>query len=93
MVSCYQKIMNLRTAIMLIKMMICCLPVITPQNFFRNENCFTMKVQDVTHSGKSRGGSGDSNEPPFESKLFHFHGEFQEKLIKLHKMTPPTPLS
>ena len=40
-------------------------------------------------SGGSRGGSGGSNEPPFEPKLFHFHGEFQNKLVKLHKSNPP----
>ena len=39
-------------------------------------------------SGGSRGGSGGSNEPPLEPKLFHFHGEFQEKLDKLHKSNP-----
>ena len=38
---------------------------------------------------KSRGGSGGSNEPPLEPKLFHFHGEFQEKIDKLHKSNPP----
>ena len=40
-------------------------------------------------SGGSRGGSGGSNEPPLEPKLFHFHGEFQELLVKLHKLNPP----
>ena len=42
----------------------------------------------VQNSGGSRGGSGGSNEPPLEPKLFHFHGEFQEKLVKLHKSNP-----
>ena len=41
------------------------------------------------NSGGSRGGSGGSNEPPLEPKLFHFHGEFQEKFVKLHKSNPP----
>ena len=40
-------------------------------------------------SGGFRGGSGGSNEPHLEPKLFHFHGEFQEKLVKLHKSPPP----
>ena len=40
-------------------------------------------------SGGSRAGSEGSNEPPLEPKLFHFHGEFQEKLVKLHKSNPP----
>ena len=40
-------------------------------------------------SGGSRGGSGGSNELPLEPKLFHFHGEFQDKLVKLHKLNPP----
>ena len=40
-------------------------------------------------SGGSRGGSGGSNEPPLEPKLFHFHGEFQKKIDKLHKSNPP----
>ena len=39
-------------------------------------------------SGGSRGGSRGSNEPPLEPKLFHFHGGFQEKLVKLHKSNP-----
>ena len=37
----------------------------------------------------SGGSSGGSNEPPLEPKLFHFHGEFQEKLVKSHKSNPP----
>ena len=41
-------------------------------------------------SGGSRGGSGGSNEPPLDPKLFHFHGEFQEKLVRLHKSNPPS---
>ena len=40
-------------------------------------------------NGGSRGDSGGSNETPIEPKLFHFHGEFQEKLVKLHKSNPP----
>ena len=39
-------------------------------------------------SGGSIGGSGGSNEPPLETKLFHFHGEFQKKMVKLHKSNP-----
>ena len=39
-------------------------------------------------SGGSRGGSGGSNESPFEPKLFNFHREFQEKMVKLHKSNP-----
>ena len=35
----------------------------------------------VLSSGGFRGGSGGSNEPPLQPKLFHFHGEFQEKLV------------
>ena len=42
-------------------------------------------------SGGSRGRSGGSNEPPLGPKLFHFHGEFREKLVKLHKSNPPQP--
>ena len=34
---------------------------------------------------------GLSNKPPLEPKLFHFHREFQEKLVKLHKSNPPQP--
>ena len=46
---------------------------------------------DLIPSGGSRGGSGGgSNEPPLEPKLFHFHGEFQVKLDKLHKSNPPS---
>ena len=44
---------------------------------------------NIQVSGGSRGGSGGSNEPPLEPKLFHFLGEFQEKLVKLHKSNPP----
>ena len=41
-------------------------------------------------SSRFRGGSwGGSNEPPLEPKLFHFLGEFQEKLVKLYKSNPP----
>ena len=39
-------------------------------------------------SGGSRGGSGGSNEPPLEPKLFHFHGEFQKKWSKCTNRTP-----
>ena len=35
-------------------------------------------------SGRSRGGS---IEPPFETKLFHFHGEFLEKSGKMNKQS------
>ena len=50
-------------------------------------------LRRITISGGSRGGSGvqtigGSNEPPLEPKLFHFRGEFQEKLVKLHKSNP-----
>ena len=41
------------------------------------------------YSGGSSGGSWGSNEPLLQPKLFHFHGEFQEKLVKLHKSNPP----
>ena len=30
----------------------------------------------------SGGSTGSSLEPPFETKLFHFHGEFSEKKIR-----------
>ena len=40
------------------------------------------------NSGGSRGGLGGSNEPPLEPKVFHFHGKFQENLVKLHKSNP-----
>ena len=43
---------------------------------------------DIADSGGCRGGLGGSIEPPLEPKLFHFHGEFQEKLVKLHKLNP-----
>ena len=36
-------------------------------------------------SGRSRGGSGGLSEPPFETKLFYFHGEFSEKSGKINK--------
>ena len=39
-------------------------------------------------SGGSRGGTGCSKKKPLEPKLFTFHGEFQEKLVKLHKANP-----
>ena len=31
---------------------------------------------------------GVQTNPPLEPKLFHFHGGFQEKLVKLHKSNP-----
>ena len=34
-------------------------------------------------------GLGGFKRTPLEPKLFHFHGEFQEKLVKLHKSNPP----
>ena len=37
-------------------------------------------------SGGSRGGAF---EPPFEPKLFHFHGEFQEKIGQTAQIEPP----
>ena len=53
--------------------------------------------------GRSRWGSGVRSNPPFEAKLFHFHGEFSEKFgendkksYKIHNRTPfvnLTPLS
>ena len=39
-------------------------------------------------SGGSRGGLGGFKRTPLEPKSFHFHGEFQEKLVKLHKSIP-----
>ena len=45
--------------------------------------------QGYRYSGGSRGGLGGSNEPPLEPKLFHFHGEFQKKMVKQHKSNPP----
>ena len=33
-------------------------------------------------------GFGGFKRTPLEPKLFHFHGEFQEKLVKLHKSNP-----
>ena len=40
-------------------------------------------------------GVGGSFEPPFETKLFHFHGEFSEKSEKIMKnqvkLTNQTP--
>ena len=47
-------------------------------------------------SGRSRGELGGSREPPFETKLFHFHGDFSEKSgkinnqVKLTKQRIPT---
>ena len=41
-----------------------------------------MCYMHLPFSGGSRGGYGEgggSSEPPFETKLFHFHGEFSEK--------------
>ena len=40
-------------------------------------------------SGGSRGGSGGLLEPPFEAKLFQFHGDLFEKLGKTNKTNPP----
>ena len=57
-----------------------------PHNIFRISHD---SKQGVINSGGSRGGSGGSFEPPLEPKLFHFHGEFQEKWVKLHKSNPP----
>ena len=42
------------------------------------------------NSGGSRGGSGGSNEHPLEPKLFHFHGEFQEKIGQSAQIEPPS---
>ena len=39
-------------------------------------------------SGGFGGGSGGSLEPPSGTKLFHFHGEFYEKLGKMLKTNP-----
>ena len=33
------------------------------------------QVEAVTHLKGGEGGSGGSLEPPFKTKLFHFHGE------------------
>ena len=44
---------------------------------------FTYSVADP------EGVQGVQTNPVFEPKLFHFHGEFQEKLVKLHKSNPP----
>ena len=42
-------------------------------------------------SGGSRGGSGvQTNEPPLEPELFHFHGEFQEKNGQTAQTEPPS---
>ena len=50
----------------------------------------TMTLSIGTHrQWRIQGGSGGSNEPPLEPKLFNFHGEFQEKLVRLHKSNPP----
>ena len=35
-------------------------------------------------------GIGGSNEPPLEPKLFHFHGEFQEKIGQAAQIEPPS---
>ena len=35
-------------------------------------------------------GFGGSNEPPLEPKLFHFHGEFQEKIGQTAQIEPPS---
>ena len=39
-------------------------------------------------SGRFRGGSGGSPEPPTGTKLFHFHGEIYEKSGKMLKTNP-----
>ena len=62
--------------------------VSNPSQFSLRESESARYVRQLC-SGGSRGGSGGSNEPPHEPKLFHFHGEFQEKLVKLHKLNPP----
>ena len=57
--------------------------------------CYPLKIKlslllllPSNSSGGSRGGSGGSNEPLLEPKLPHFHGEFQEKLIRPYKSNP-----
>ena len=50
-----------------------------------SEHAFWLGVQ-----WRIQRGFGGSNEPPLEPKLFHFHGEFQGKLVKLHKSNPPS---
>ena len=40
-----------------------------------------------------RGGLGGFKRTPIEPKLFHFHGEFQKKLVKLHKSNPSANLN
>ena len=44
----------------------------------RHSSC-SIHRNGVQRSGGPRGGSWGSLEPPFETKLFHFHGEFAEK--------------
>ena len=41
-----------------------------------------MSTHDGMGQGGSRGGSGSSLEPHIETKLFHFHGKFQNKIEK-----------
>ena len=60
---------------------------------------FLMKIVNLVSrrcNGGPSGVSSGSLEPPFETKLFHFHGEFSEndeKLIKSQvKLTNDPPL-
>ena len=50
---------------------------IVPNNHY---GVFLLYSLTFTFSGRSSRGSGVSDESPFESKLFHFHEDFQEKL-------------
>ena len=54
--------------------------------FFRLRPCRVGKsVNQTGVSGGFRGGLGGSLEPPFETKIFNFHGEFSEKSGNIDK--------
>ena len=51
--------------------------------------CKGVFTKRICYSGGSRGGSGGSPEPPFEAKLFYFHGDLFEMLGKTNQTNPP----
>ena len=54
-----------------------------------HKSVYSYTVLNITSSGGSRGDSGGSTEPPLESKLFHFRGEFRENVGEIVSSNPP----
>ena len=46
-------------------------------------------VSDTLAVADPEGVWGGSNEPPLETELFHFHGEFQKKTGQTAQIEPP----